>query len=513
MVAIVASAARARRHPAFHPLAAALLAVLAWQPHALFSPGAQLSFAACGALVWVASRRRERDKNGEGRLQRWSDAAGASAAAAAATAPLAAWHWGTAAPFAVVVNLLAIPWTGMVLLPAALLATGVAALPEFGFGNGLIQIAAGLAAATLQAGDFLAALVPAAAGVRIHPLAIGAAMFVALLALRVRSALARAVLTTALGIGLWWAPPASVAPAPPRLVAFDVGRGDSVLLQGRPGAVLVDAGSAVRGRFDLGRSVVVPALRALGVEALDLLVATHADLDHRGGVPAVLRALPVGAVWVPFGAGAEPDFAELRAAALAAGVPVSEVGLGSEPVSVGDLRVTPLWPPSVSPDALRNERSLVLRVELGRQRVLLLGDLGAAEPALIATGAALRADVLLLPHHGSRGSSSAALLEAVAPRLAILSAGCPPVRGIPHPDALARASDANLSVWWTGRDGAVLVGLGERLLAAPFAPPRDCGYAVETLSVPSNASTSGRHTKRTGGSVTSASATDADTGW
>ena len=95
-----------------------------------------------------------------------------------------------------------------------------------------------------------------------------------------------ALLVTSL---LTLAQPYGTRPRLPRLVVFDVGQGDAVLVQGREASVLVDAGVALPEGPDRGRDVVLPALAALGVAALDLLVVTHVDLDHRGGVPAVLE--------------------------------------------------------------------------------------------------------------------------------------------------------------------------------------------------------------------------------
>ena len=82
---------------------------------------------------------------------------------------------------------------------------------------------------------------------------------------------------------------------------------------------MVDGGAAIAERFDRGASVVVPALHALGVARLDLVVATHADVDHRGGLPAVLRAVPTGTVWVPHGSSGDPGFRALRRAAVNCG--------------------------------------------------------------------------------------------------------------------------------------------------------------------------------------------------
>jgi competence protein ComEC len=209
---------------------------------------------------------------------------------------------------------------------------------------------------------------------------------------------------------------------------------------------------------------VAPALAALGVRRLDLLVVTHADLDHRGGAPAVLEQIPVAALWLPWGARADPGFEPLLAAAAARGVAVSERGALSPALRAGDLLVEPLWPPPGAQHASRNDRSLAVRITAGGRRVLLPGDLEAeAEARLIATGRDLRAEVLALPHHGSRSSSTPRFLAAVAPAVALVSAPCHGRFGMPHPEVLARAQRASASVWWTGRDGALVVGLGEPL--------------------------------------------------
>jgi hypothetical protein len=117
-----------------------------------------------------------------------------------------------------------------------------------------------------------------------------------------------------------------------------------------------------------------------------------------------------------------------------------------------------------------NDRSLVVRVEAEGATLLLPGDVEAgAEEALIASGAPLRSDVLKLAHHGSRTSSTAALLAVVAPRLAIASAPCTGRFGMPHPEVIERLDAAGVRWHWTGRDGAVLLALG------PALDPR--GYA------------------------------------
>jgi competence protein ComEC len=258
-------------------------------------------------------------------------------------------------------------------------------------------------------------------------------------------------------------------------VVLDVGQGDATLVQGRRAALLVDGANALREGPDLGRSVVRPALAALGVSRLDLLAVTHADLDHRGGVPAVLESLPTVRLWLPAGASADPAFSGLVAAARRRGVRVEERGQGDPPLALGDLRVEVLWPPraeAAGAGRSDNDRSLVLRVAVaGGGRILLPGDVeAAAEAGLLREPDALAADVLKLAHHGSRTSSGEAFLRAVAPSLAIASAPCLGRFGMPHPSVAGRVASAGASLWWTGRDGAVAVGLAPPLVARGFAP-------------------------------------------
>jgi competence protein ComEC len=209
-----------------------------------------------------------------------------------------------------------------------------------------------------------------------------------------------------------------------------------------------------------------------------LAVASHADADHRGGLPAVLGRYPVGQVWIPVGSGGDEAWASLRRAAGAAGVPVVERGAGSGVTRIGELHVEPLWPPRDAPSLSRNDRSLVLAVGYEGRRLLLTGDVERrAEEALLASGAGLRADVLKLPHHGSRTSSTAAFLTAVAPRIAVVSAPERGRFGMPHPSVRQRLRAQGLPLCWTGFHGAIEIDLRSLAVAAPVrerAPPA-CG--------------------------------------
>ena len=469
LLLLAAGAGMLRARPARFgpPLAAAGLWIAAREPGALFEPGAQLSFAVVAALGLGAARASAAAPiPGSETLRR-------SATAGLAAAPILAWHGGGLSPVALAANVLVLPWLAGVALPAALLAAAALAVAASG-----AEWLAGSAAWLAEAG--VARITAVAAGlppVEHAPVSLaGWIPLVLLAALGLASASTRLRCGLALAQVAWLAvaPAASFQPGPPRLVALEVGQGDAILVQGRRAALLLDAGPA-RDGWDAGRQRVLPALRALGVERLELLVATHADLDHRGGLPAVLAALPVGELWLPAGRADDPGFEPLLEAARRAGTAWREVGRGSPRRRWGELEVEPLWPPRSAP-LTRNAASLVLRVAVrGGSRVLLPGDLDAAAEARLRTLAPdLRAEVLVLPHHGSRGSGSPGFLDAVAPQLAIASAGCRNRFGMPHAELRGRLAERRIPLWWTGRDGAVRVDLGREPKARGTGSRADC---------------------------------------
>ena len=460
--------------------AAAALGVAGADPAAPFAAGVQLSFVATAALVWSApGPARARGGLGAGVRAGLVTALRTSASATAATAPLVALHFGTVSPLGWLANGIAVPLTSFVFLPLALAAGGFAvACPTTDAGalaRGLAG-AAQLAEASLGAVAQLAAAAPARSGVAPGALGLALSAGLALASIRARSTGLRLGLALLAATAPALGPAPALHPAPPRAVFLDVGQGDAVLVQGREASVLVDGGVASAGRFDAGERVVVPALGALGVTRLELVVASHADLDHAGGLPAVLRAVPVRRLWLPPGGRDDPAFAELVERARARNVVIEERAAEDPAFRAGDLRIETLWPPRGAQERSRNDASLVLRVRAGSRVVLLPGDLEQAGERALGT-APLRADVLKLGHHGSRTSSSRAFLHAVSPALAIVSAPRHGRFGMPHQEVVERLAAAGIPWRWTGRDGALLVGLGPRLCVRAFAADAGAGHA------------------------------------
>jgi len=459
-----------------HPLALAALIVLAFEPGALFEAGPQMSFAASAAILAGLGGRKEANRGGGIGLRARRDIdvlLRTSAAAIAATAPLAAVHFGRVAPVGVLANLMAIPLTAALLLPASLLAAFATLLrPAAPLTDLFVSGSAAVANGALRGAGRIASWLPEQSPVPPPGVATLLLVFgLAALVTRLRATTGRVVLATAGAALLVHCPAPPIVPPPPRVVALDVGQGDAIIVQGRGAAILFDGATAFPGGVDLGRSAVVPALAALGVARLDLVVASHGDLDHRGGLRAVLERIPTARLWLPAGGGQAPAFAALLAAAHERGIEVAEKGRGDRTERFADLRVTPLWPPRSS-RLSRNDASLVVRVEVAGRRVLLPGDIEApTEAALLSSGVDLAADVLELPHHGSRTSATSAFLRAVGPSVAIASAPCPGRFGMPHREVLERVAALGIPVWWTGRDGAVLVGLSHGPVVSSWVPP------------------------------------------
>ncbi len=279
---------------------------------------------------------------------------------------------------------------------------------------------------------------------------------------RWRRARTAALALAALAFALVLAAPTGFGAPPPRgrlrVTFLDVGQGDATLVQFPGGrSLLVDAGGTVGGRFDVGGRIVAPALWRLGVRRLDYLLATHADPDHIGGAPSVVRDFRPRVVWEGVPVPRDPLRRALLEAASAVGSGWRRLQTGDR-LTIGPVDVLVLHPPP--PDwerqAVRNDDSVVLELRWGRVAIVLPGDVSrdvegevaaAAEPAPLL--------VLKTPHHGSASSSSWRLLDPLRPAAAIVSAGRGNPFGHPAPSVLARYRAVGAHILRTDDDGAV----------------------------------------------------------
>ena len=256
---------------------------------------------------------------------------------------------------------------------------------------------------------------------------------------------------------------------------LDVGQGDAILIQGPARTVLVDGGGlrdVAPEQYDIGRAVVLPALMLAGVRSLDALVLSHADDDHAAGAVAVVEQLPVGLLLEPDLPSPALGYERLRAAAArrrvtrvaARTAQVMHLGAGA--------RLYVLHPPSrrvLGTGSDLNNNSVVLKLVFGEVAFLFLGDLeDEGEAVLVHAGHNLRSTVLKVSHHGGATSTTAAVLEAVAPTLAVISVGANPF-GHPSEPVLDRLRARGVMVLRTDVSGAVTVRTdGRRLWVTTF---------------------------------------------
>jgi competence protein ComEC len=276
---------------------------------------------------------------------------------------------------------------------------------------------------------------------------------------RRRRYLRHGVLAASLYALLTWVPAFTPAGAL-EVHAIDVGQGDAIAVRTPHGRwLLVDAGMR-SDRWDAGRARVVPYLLNAGARRIDLLVLTHAHADHIGGALAVFEAFDVGTVVDPGAPARSAQFVETLAAAAAEPARWIWPRAGSE-LLIDGVRLTFLFPPTRALDAPPdpNDLSLAFRLGYGRFGALFMGDAPASVEAELVKdyGGRLAAQLLKAGHHGSATSTSALLLDAVDPDVAVLSVGRENRYGHPAPGVMARLLRHGTRVLRTDERGTIVI--------------------------------------------------------
>ncbi len=423
-------------------------ALLAARPSAIGDVGFQLSFAATLGLVTLTPTIVGRLPRLPFRLEL---ALAASVAAQCALLPLLATHFHRLSPAALLLNLVAVPLSGLVLLAgfAVLLAAAVA--PPL---TGAAGLAAWVAARGLLVSGQVVRAVPALDWrVADPPLAISLLLAAGLVATALgrRRGPALAALGIA-GLVAGWQP--RTVDGRLHVAVLDVGQGDAIVVRFPSGRVwVVDAGGAFGRGSDLGEVVVGPYLWHDGRRRIERLVLTHAHPDHVGGAPFVARTFAPDEVWEGVAPASDPGYRLLDAAlrVLPARRRAVRAGLVEDwdGVRVSVLGPAPGGPPSWT---ARNDDSVVLELRLGGVAFLLPGDVEAPAEAKVAAGPAF---ALKVPHHGSHTSSTEAFLDRVRPRVALVSVGERNPFGHPHAEVLARYARRGIRLFRTDRDGAI----------------------------------------------------------
>lgn len=456
---------RDRRASPTRLLAAALLAVVLLDPWAALSPGFWLSFGAVAVLLW----------SGAGRLgaePAWRTWVRAQGAVTLGLLPLLLALFHEVSLVSPLANAVAIPAVSLVAVPLSLLA---AAVPW----DALAHLAHAAVWAVMVCLQWLAALPqPVFHAAAPGPAALALGLLGAAMLLLPRGFPAR-WLGLVLCLPLFF--PRLPAPAPGEawLTVLDVGQGEAVLVRTATRSLLVDAGPRFASGEDAGARVVAPYLWSRGIDRLDGLVLTHDDLDHSGGVAALLASHRPAWFLTPL-AGMDWQALGEDGRAIMSVRPDALTCRAGQAWTWDGVRFRVLHPPAHH-YALTgygdNDRGCVIRVEAGRHSALLAADIERlSEMNLAERGVLGPADVLVVPHHGSKTSSTPEFLAAVRPRLAVIPVGHRNRYGHPHGEVLALYREMGVPVRRTDREGAVSVVMGEEGLVVETARETERRY-------------------------------------
>ncbi|MFY0992706.1 DNA internalization-related competence protein ComEC/Rec2 [Halomonas sp. C05BenzN] len=413
----------------------ALGLVLMLDPRSAWRPGLWLSFAAVALLILVW-QGRPRPRGVRGWLRALVRTQLLLAPVMAAAVLLA---FSRLAPAAPLVNLVAVPLVSSLLVPLGLLGWLLAWLPPLSqfcwwlFG----RLVEGLVWWLELAVAWLPLWLPDPG--LVTPLALALASLALLWALPGLARMLRLVASLLLVLVVVTLEPDASSPGQLRVRVHDVGQGQLVELRTVNHRLLYDAGPRFSSGFAPLATLWPPG------QWFDTVIISHDDLDHAGGVPTLVERHETGRFLAPRGE-------EI-------GVPFSACRAGQAWQRDG-VEFRFLWPPERTAGLTSNDRSCVLEVTVGHQRLLITGDVGREVERALLLEARTPVTVLVAGHHGSRTSSGPQLVQALSPRHAIFSAGRDNPFGHPHDEVVRRFRRAGSCLWNTAHDGALTFWLG-----------------------------------------------------
>ncbi|MDZ4858138.1 MAG: DNA internalization-related competence protein ComEC/Rec2 [Candidatus Hydrogenedentes bacterium] len=457
MVCLYLSADLLDREPdAPTALSIAGIAFILWNPHVIFDVGFQLSFTCIASILVFAPLFM----TGLARIHRWlRPSIATSLAVQILPAPIVAASFHVFAFTGMLANLVVIPLLAVVLwlcfatsllsfvwMPLARIAGYAVVLPVT-----LIRGVAALASSL----DFLtlALVTPTGAAFTLYWLAAGFLSLLYFVRKERRKTVIRAACAAFVLSMIAW----NFRFHEPEVVFMDVGHGDAAFVRTTSGqTMLIDGGNA-SDKYDYGERVVAPFLWARGITRLDVVIASHSDRDHMGGLLYIVDAIDIGTLILSEDDDERPLETQLLAQCSARGVPVLRVKRG-ETITIGETAIDVLHPPRDLPEQTEpNDRSLVLRVLFGPHAFLFTGDIEKAAERQLDPDT-LRSTVLKVPHHGADTSSTIAFINAVQPDYAVISTG-PRGRQVMDAEIVDRYEAHKIPVLRTDRVGAIRFSL------------------------------------------------------
>jgi competence protein ComEC len=428
----------------------ALLVVVLADPWAVLAPGFWLSFGAIALIFYVTAQRT-------GRVGVLRGAAITQVAVTLGLLPLLMVLFQEVSLVSPVANALAIPLVSLIVVPVTLIA---AIVPW----DGLLHLAHWLMSICMIPLEWLAATPGAMWESHAPPLWTAALALAGCLLLMAPRGWPGRWIGAIWLVPMFWVMPRAPGNGEAWVTVLDVGHGLATVVRTAQHALVYDTGPTWSEESDAGGRIVVPHLRGEGIKNLDGLIVSHDDDDHSGGAVSILNARDVEELLSSLPAESEIVAQAKTHKRCESGAAWEWDGVRFEilqPIADAYLLVNAENPKQRIKD---NDMSCVLRVTAGGISMLLTGDVEKrAEAAMLATaGDRLRSDVLIVPHHGSKTSSTQPFLDAVAPKIAVLPVGYRNRFRHPHQDVMARYEAASIKILRTDMSGAITVRLSER---------------------------------------------------
>lgn len=415
-------------------LGTALFAILAIDPFAPLSASFWLSFSAVAVILYGVGYRAHLQRR---RLWEWGRV---QYIVTMGLVPVLALYYQELPVFSLFANMFAVPWVSLVVIPLVL--SGCALLPVG------VDLLLELALASVHVFWWVMNLFTAWE-FRLLPVSRPGFMSMAVISAGALILLLPRGITPR-WLGLIWLVPlffpakSGLPYGAAEMTVLDVGQGLAVVVRTQRHSLLYDAGPAYASGFNTGAAVIVPFLREKGIGTLDMLVQSHGDNDHIGGLQGLIGALPVSRV----------------ISSVPGQIPLLQAGdcLDGQSWSWDGVHFQVLHPGSAE-QLSANDRSCVVRVEAQGLVMLLTGDIEErAERSLLQRhGERLRADVLMVPHHGSKTSSTRDFIAAVSPDLAVIPVGYRNRFGLPDPDVVSRYRAYGARLLSTAESGSIRI--------------------------------------------------------
>ena len=487
-----------RENGLMHSLATAALLILIVSPQAVFDISFQLSYISVISIGYVVTLWNDLQVKTDGVLQKMRNSAILiiiiSLSTSLATGPLVARYFNQVSLAGVIANMIVVPFAGIVVVP-------------LGLGSGILSLFTHhlpLAAANQAAADAFVNVVSFFSRLpfaEFHPPAPSVfrllvyAVFLVSCAGYVRSRLlyrfkpfesssavsrSRVAVMAGSAAALVLSLAFSFFPGHRDRVSFiDVGQGDCALVELASGRkILIDGGGTYDNRFDIGRRVVAPYLWNKGIRDLDLVVLSHPHPDHMNGLTSIARKFHVSEMWENGQDPGTAGYRDLKQTIEDRGIRCRTMEAGAKTERIGDADVRVLHPAPGLPERgkkayiIENNRSLVVRMETEGKVFLFAGDIEAGAEAALARkyGHDLKCDLLKVPHHGSKSSSTDTFVSMTRPEIAVVTVGKGNRYRQPSEDVIARFEKNGTQAYRTDTHGAVVVTMEKgRLIVQPWA--------------------------------------------